>query len=52
MHTKTEPAWAARWLILAFLLITQAQAGPKLTFDDGKKSLELVQAYQLWSVDS
>lgn len=27
-----------------------AQAGPKFTFDDGKKSLEITQAYQIWGV--
>lgn len=41
MHPKTFP-------ILA-IAATTAFAGPKFTFDDGKRSLEIQQAYQFWS---
>jgi hypothetical protein len=29
-----------------------SHAGPRLSFDDGKKSLELMQAYQVWGVST
>lgn len=32
------------------VLFSTSWAGPKLTFDDGKKSLEIMQAYQVWGV--
>ncbi|MDB5050907.1 MAG: phosphate-selective porin and superfamily protein [Fibrobacteres bacterium] len=37
-------------LAVPILIAGISAAGPKLSFDDGKKSLEIMQAYQIWGV--
>jgi len=38
--------------LLSAGLVGPLWAGPKFTFDEGRKSLEIVQAYQLWGVET
>ena len=49
MHNKLRVITLAAAAIGA-LGATVSQAGPKLTFDDGKSSIEITQAWQFWAV--